>query len=1793
MDSITTHSAVQTHKLIKSEGKEMSTLLGVFQHHRAWLVALAAATVMLFVGAAAVRAQTANPAAVNTGTTGNEFIFGVMDIYNYAGSAATIVAVFLTSDVATTVNVEYPLGTLVQSVALTPGQVTKVDIPYNAAHGWTRGQATANAVRLASTGGNDFAAYYLTTDGLTPNSADAAILVPTSSVGSEYLVINYNAWSPINPQSAFVVVATEDATTVTITPKAALAGGFSANTPTSVTLNRGQGFLGVAASGNQDLTGTLVTADKPVSLTNGSRCNQVPNNVGACDAFFEVAQPVSAWGTRYLVASSPLRPSGSIYRVLAATDGTIVRQDGTQIATLGRGEFKDIGPLPDNHVFECSAPCAVVQYITGGTSSPDGTAGDPSMSNLIPPDQFLNAYTFATAGPHFKQNWVQIFAKTSDVQANSVLLDGSPATGFSPIAGTEYSVATVAISDGTHTTSSPDGHGIQVIGYAFAISYQYSGGANVLDLLTSKRVTPVAGPGGALRPSSAQVVKDGKTFTFTVEAQPLHRVTNVTGCGGTLSSDGQTYTTAAITADCTVTATFQTVPVDFGDAPDSYGSTSAANGPYHVVDATNLRLGAAIDAEGDGLPGSPADGDDKDNTDDEDAVGTLPMLSTIATAYTIDNIAVTNNTGAPATLYGWVDFNGNGAFDAGERATAPVANGATSASLSWTGLSGLAAGQNYLRLRLADQSGLTALGPGGKGEVEDHPLDIVATGTIVIEKTVVAAGVGGSFAFTDTISAPNSFSLAGGNRKTFVNVLPGAYTVAELDPSGVAPGYALTGLRCDDGSSATPSTGDLATRTAAINLDPGETVTCTYTNSEDNFIIVEKVTEPAGGAGFGFVITDTVGAPTSFTLGHGQLFTDTVDATGVYTISETALPPGFDIKDVTCTGGGSAAINGVTVVLTFNSLGGEAAHCTFTNTQRGRIVLHKETLPDGDPQSFAYSANGPAGAASVPNLQDGGSHTIANAKPGAWTIAETIPGDWELSALTCTSLLRTSAYTPTLSSGALAVDLAPGDTMDCTFTNSKREHITIHKVVVPTPQSGGPSFPFDKPDTSLKHGESFTRDLAPGVSSTVVEDDPASLGYAVTGISCTDNQGGTSYDVFLAKREVVFTGAPGLVASCTFTNTLLGSIVIEKSTQPALSQYFAFSTTVPVRGFPDLSFSLKDGESQRMNNIVPGAYRVTEYWPGSDVSLSNITCDDGNSATPSVPIRDQRTATVNVDPGETVTCTFDNVQSDTVIIRKVTRPGGDTTTDFAFTSNLPGAGAFTLKSGGLITVTGVIPGQAYTVNEGDPAPGYDLVDVSCRDTSSGQTFQGDLTARNVTFTPQAGHVVDCTFTNQKRGAIVVKKLVQPPDANPVFNFVTSVGGGSAFDLSDGEQEQFQNVKPGQYTIQELASTDDIRLGSILCVDSGKGGKASVGSPGTRTATVNLDPGETVTCTFTNVENDAVIVQNLTLPGNDTTTGFAFSSDLPGAASFTLQSGELKVITGVVGSQSYTVTMADPTPAYDLVELVCFDTFSNVEFDGNLAARSVTFDAADGHLIYCAFLNVQRASVTIAKATTPASNDSFDFTLNGAGGPYTRSVAAGAPVVVANLEPGAYTLIEGAPTAKGYDLQGYACVDGQGAVTAGATVTSTLQLQPGENVTCTYTNVKRGEIRIRQTVDSGPTGPFEFRVSDGSTTEAITFTLSSGGEFVASGLVAGQAYNIGQLTPDGSAVIRVACTDSDPNGTPSEEVARAGGPGAVANLDPGETVTCTFTNSNLSERLYLPVIANRSGASSSFMPLVMR
>ena len=106
-------------------------------------------------------------------------------------------------------------------------------------------------------------------------------------------------------------------------------------------------------------------------------------------------------------------------------------------------------------------------------------------------------------------------------------------------------------------------------------------------------VTAAAGGGGSISPAGVVNVADGQTGAFTVTPAAGYRIAAVTGCGGALA--GNTYTTAAVTAACTVQARFETLPT-----PTNTGSGPVSVG---VVDGST---GCQLDLAGTGPVSAPA-----------------------------------------------------------------------------------------------------------------------------------------------------------------------------------------------------------------------------------------------------------------------------------------------------------------------------------------------------------------------------------------------------------------------------------------------------------------------------------------------------------------------------------------------------------------------------------------------------------------------------------------------------------------------------------------------------------------------------------------------------------------------------------------------------------------------------------------------------------------------------------------------------------------------------------------------------------------------------------------------------------------------------------------------------------------------------------------------------------------------------------------------------------------------------------------------------------------------------------
>ncbi|HEX6838027.1 MAG TPA: SdrD B-like domain-containing protein, partial [Polyangia bacterium] len=160
---------------------------------------------------------------------------------------------------------------------------------------------------------------------------------------------------------------------------------------------------------------------------------------------------------------------------------------------------------------------------------------------------------------------------------------------------------------------------------------------------------------------------------------------------------------------------------DFGDAPDSYGTTLAADGARHVV-IPGFSLGATVDTEGDGQPSANADGDGAD----EDGVS-LPNRFIACTGAAI-TINLTNTAGiATPKLDAWIDFDHDGHFDEPrDRIATGKALVAGSNLLNFAVPCEVRIGTSYARFRLSSAGVSSATGAAADGEVEDYKVSLAS-----------------------------------------------------------------------------------------------------------------------------------------------------------------------------------------------------------------------------------------------------------------------------------------------------------------------------------------------------------------------------------------------------------------------------------------------------------------------------------------------------------------------------------------------------------------------------------------------------------------------------------------------------------------------------------------------------------------------------------------------------------------------------------------------------------------------------------------------------------------------------------------------------------------------------------------------------------------------------------------------------------------------------------------------------------------------------------------------------------
>ena len=433
----------------------------------------ASATVLALAvsGLALALPGTSAQAAPASDSASTDFWLGFMT--NYSG--APELTLFITGGTATTGTVAIPGLTFSEAFSVTPGTVTSVSIPADAQ---MSSSPTPEDKGIHVTAGAEVSVYGLNRIQFT---TDAYLGLPTDILGTEYIVLG-------SPSAGFAsegaVVATADGTTVTITPSANLDGGQPAGTPFTVSMDQGQTFqFGTAG----DISGTVVTADKPIGVYGGNMCANIPAGYSACDHIVEQMPPVTAWGKSFLTVPLATRLNGDTFRMVAAQDGTAVRINGSLVATLDRGQ--------------------VWEQIVDGQSQISGRQADPRrpvlqrlrrttdvtsdpFEMLIPPtEQFLAAYTVSTPATGFSGNYINVVAPTSSIA--SVKFDGAavPAASFTPIGSTGFSGAQLTVELGSHTVTGSLPIGVYSYGFDSYDSYGYPGGMSLAPVATVNSLT--------------------------------------------------------------------------------------------------------------------------------------------------------------------------------------------------------------------------------------------------------------------------------------------------------------------------------------------------------------------------------------------------------------------------------------------------------------------------------------------------------------------------------------------------------------------------------------------------------------------------------------------------------------------------------------------------------------------------------------------------------------------------------------------------------------------------------------------------------------------------------------------------------------------------------------------------------------------------------------------------------------------------------------------------------------------------------------------------------------------------------------------------------------------------------------------------------------------------------------------------------------------------------------------------------------------------------------------------------
>ncbi|MCZ7530337.1 MAG: hypothetical protein M5U31_08305 [Acidimicrobiia bacterium] len=502
--------------------------------------------------------------------------------------------------------------------------------------------------------------------------------------------------------------------------------------------------------------------------------------------------------------------------------------------------------------------------------------------------------------------------------------------------------------------------------------------------------------------------------------------------------------------------------------------------------------------------------------------------------------------------------------------------------------------------------------------------------------TVTKTSVGGVDEFDFSLTGQDDVSIdTGANNNNpgsngWTNLVPGDYDLAELDPGAA---WTQGDFSCNyAGSQDEPVVGAAPT----ITLEAGQSWTCTVTNTKKGGVTVTK-TSVGGVDEFDFSLTgqDDVSIDTGANNNNPGSNGWTNLVPGDYDLAELDPGAAWTQGDFSCNYAGSQDEPVVGAAPTITLEAGQSWTCTMTNTKKGGVTVTKTSVGGVDEFDFSLTGQDDVSIDTGANNNNPGSNGWTNLVPGDYDLAELDPGAaWTQGDFSCN---YAGSQDEPVVGAAPTITLEAGQSWTCTVTNTKKGGVTVTKTSV----GGVDEFDFSltgQDDVSIDTGANNNNPGSNGWTNLV----PGDYDLAELDPGAAWTQGDFSCNYAGSQDEPVVGAAPTITLeagqswTCTVTNTKKGTIIVKKETTTPNGQD---DSTFDFTG--EIVESLGDGGSAQ-KSVAPGQYSVTETDPGAQWSLYDIVCDDDDSS----GNLNNRTATYNVAPGETVECTFHNGQAE-------------------------------------------------------------------------------------------------------------------------------------------------------------------------------------------------------------------------------------------------------------------------------------------------------------------------------------------------------------------------------------------------------------------------------------------------------------------------------------------------------------------------------------------------------------------